>query len=407
MDATLEPEGVNLNLLPPDHLARIDLHLRNLLERTFQADGLIGFNQTVRAYVLCGGKRVRPQLCLWTWMNSAEVPTTEVPASEPAALLELACTWELFHAFLLAHDDIIDSAEHRRGQPSLHRQLAALDGDCPRFGANLGIVAGDLLFSAALRICHELDLPADRHREVLRLFSRIACQTGFGQAVDILYSHARPDEASEEELLREYHWKTAAYTFEGPMLSGALLAGACAEARAAIARFALALGQAYQLQNDLIDLSRPAAEGCDLMEGKRTVTLRRARAAMSDLQRLRFDRRLRKLKRPDAQSLALAESLRQEVWSLGAPQRTFELIRRLLDEAHHAASDPAIPERLGRGMVELLRSLDGQYFVLAPPVFPEPGDQVASTLGISRSSTFALHSTPGIPAPGCVPAPTK
>jgi geranylgeranyl diphosphate synthase type I len=372
--------GGPVKFLSDDQLGAIDAHLTRLLDRVLRADGLTPLNDILRAFVLAGGKRVRPQLCVWTFLRTnedggsrmedgADYPARSSifhPPSSPSPVLDVACAWELFHAFLLAHDDIIDRGDRRRDQPSLHRQLSALDSNCPRFGMNLGIVAGDLLFGAAISLLHELDLPSpDAHRRVLRLFSRVACTTGFGQAIDICQSHAPIDAVREETLLREYHWKTAAYTFEGPMLSGAILAGADDAAQRAISRYALALGQAYQLHNDLIDLARPASDGCDLMEGKRTVTLLRARATMPAAQRERFDERLHAIGSANGHAVEIAESLRRELTETGAVEETTELIRGLFADARGATGDAALPASLACGMRGVLGSLDAGYFAHA------------------------------------------
>lgn len=355
-----------MKLLSADQLPLIETHLRELLERIFHGDGLSSVNRVIRDYVLGGGKRLRPQLCVWTFVRCATQAAPALPSALcplPRAVMDLACSWELFHAFLLAHDDIIDNADLRRDGPSLHRRLATLDGNCGQFGTSLGIVAGDLLFSGAMRIWHELDLPSDVYRQELRLFSRIACLTGFGQAIDICHSHAPLDDVSEELLLREYHWKTAAYTFEGPMLSGAILAGVDEAAHEPISRFALALGQAYQLQNDLLDLRQVAHDGCDLVQGKRTITLLRARAGLPESKRADFDRRLRELREGNGQTTALAEDLRKELRETGAAEQTECLIDRFLEEARGFASDSKLPPSLRSALGDLLNSLKGQYFV--------------------------------------------
>jgi geranylgeranyl pyrophosphate synthase len=269
----------------------------------------------------------------------------------------------LFHAFLLAHDDIIDSADTRRDRPSLHRQLASLDGGSLKFGTDLAIVAGDLLFSGAMRLLHELDLPGDAYRDVLRSFSRVACLTGSGQVIDICQSHEPLDRVREDTLLREYHWKTAAYTFEGPMLSGAIAAGACENARAALSRFALSLGQAYQLQNDLCDLAEPAHPGCDLVQGKRTVTLMRARATMDESRRRAFDETFASIATANGHAVGLAEGLRRELRESGAIERTEQLIGELVAEARAAACDEALGDGLRAGLGGLLGSLESAYFV--------------------------------------------
>jgi geranylgeranyl diphosphate synthase type I len=366
-----------LKLLSVDQLKLIEGHLAVLVARVFPAvGGVAPLNQLIREYVLAGGKRIRPQLCVWTYERVQDSgcgvqneqrtghPFFPEPRTlNPEPLLDLACGWELFHTFLLVHDDIIDNADVRRDAPALHRSLASLDGHSPKFGMNLGIVAGDLLFSAAMRLWHEIDLPAEIYKQELRLFSHIACMTGFGQAIDICQSHVPIDRVPEELLLREYHWKTAAYTFEGPMLTGAILAGADEAAQHAISRYALALGQAYQLQNDLIDLAHVAHAGSDLVQGKRTVALLRARVVMDDKSRREFDDTLDQLQSGRGDAVALAEDLRLRLKGSGAAEQTRVLIARCLEESRAAASEPTLLPHLAAAMMELLDRLAADYFI--------------------------------------------
>lgn len=347
-----------MRLVSPNELALLETHLAGLIDRTLGGHDLAELTDALRAYVLAGGKRIRPQLCLWTYQHFGGTSSL----SPDHSVLDLACAWELFHAFLLAHDDIIDNGDYRRSQPSLHRRLASLDSGSPVFGINMAIVGGDLLFTAALSLLHDLELPGDRYRNVLKLFSRVAATTGFGQAIDIVQGHVPLDAVREEELLREYHWKTAAYTFEGPMLSGALAAGASEPAQNAISRFSLALGQAYQLQNDLIDLAAPAHEGCDLVQGKRTITLIRARAAMTPSDRAAFDTRLAAATRGGPDGITQAELLRQDLLDRGAIARTADIVSTLLADSESAASDSALPQSLQSGLHQLLQSLRAAYF---------------------------------------------
>jgi geranylgeranyl diphosphate synthase type I len=294
---------------------------------------------------------------------------SELDEQTAGALLDLAAGWELFHAFLLVHDDIIDDSAARRGRPSLHHELANLDGGSLQFGVNLAIVAGDLLFSAAMRLWHELDCPADVFRRELQLFSRISCTTGLGQAMDIVQSHAGNEEGGDERtLLEEYAFKTAAYTFEGPMLSAAILADLEPAAIDAVSRFSISLGQAYQVHNDLLDLDRPAQRGCDLIQGKRTIALLRARSMMSQTHRASFDRRLHSLQSENGHAVELAEALRQELLDTGAIGETRQLMSNLLATALDAASDRAVPSQLSRAMAGLIHSLSQRYFMLSPAV---------------------------------------
>lgn len=361
--AGVEERGVSVRLVRREELDQLERHLAAVVDRTLSpsaGDGLENVVASLKSYVLGGGKRIRPQLCLWTCGHfDVDGPWRHRPQG---GVLDLACAWELFHAFLLAHDDIIDNGDVRRDQPSLHRRLAELDSGCRMFGVNLAIIGGDLLFAAAMSLLHELELPPERYRAVLKLFSRVAAQTGLGQAIDLLQGHVPLDDVREEALLREYGWKTAVYTFEGPMLSGAIAAGADAACQAAISRFALALGQAYQLQNDLLDLSVPAHSGCDLVQGKRTVTLMRARAAMSPEQRRRLEERLARAMRGDEAGVAEAERLRQELLSGGAAAMSAVVVGQLLTEAEAAAGDTALPVSLRSGLCSLLGRLRESYF---------------------------------------------
>jgi len=363
----------SLKLLSKQHLLQIESHLPATLDRVLDAPGLGKFKEMIRSYVLSGGKRIRPQLAVWTYLqcvlksDRGNLPRA-ISSSLPQALLDMGAGWELFHAFLLVHDDIIDSADTRRERPSLHKQLASLDSNCPRFGVNMGIVAGDLLFSAALRLWHEIDVEPDAYKQLLRLFSRVACTTGFGQAIDICQSHLPLDLVEEETLLLEYHWKTAAYTFEGPMLSGAILAGLNEGARQAISKFALSIGQAYQLQNDLIDLSTQCTEGSDLVQGKRTITLIRHRKTLGPTARRLLDSRLTLIGqrtsdgRLEPDLLESAESLRRELLDAGVTIPTQALIDHLLLDARRAISDISLPAELSTGLTELLGGLQSQYF---------------------------------------------
>ena len=353
---------VRLTLVSPLDLHRLDRHLDGCLTRVLDdaaaAEGLSRMNDRLRRYVQRGGKRVRPQLCLWAFDHAGGARSAD--GEPPPAVLDVACAWEVFHAFLLVHDDLIDAADTRRATPSLHRQLQALDHDGEQFGRNLAIVAGDLLFGAALRLVAESDAPPAVRCELMQLFARIACTTGFGQAIDVLQAERPLSAVSEATLLREYHWKTAAYTFEGPLLSGAMLAGAGAEARARLACFARAVGQAYQMQNDLVDLSTPAHEGCDLIQGKRTPTLLRARATLPAERRAAFDGRVEGLRSANGHGVELAEQLRREVFDSGAVEQTGRLVRDLLADAHAAAAGAG--PGLSEGLVELVAGMEATYF---------------------------------------------
>lgn len=345
-----------MRLLCSETQARLEQHLGAALDRLLVSRELPALDDAMRQYVLAGGKRIRPQLVMWTWQQCRR---NEAPS---ASLLDIAVAWELFHAFLLVHDDIIDAADCRRDQPALHRRLAQLDSNCPKFGTNLGIVAGDLLFTMSMKLWHGVDLPDRLYRDELRLFTRIAELTGYGQAIDIVQAHVPLAEVSEETLMLEYYWKTAAYTFEGPMLSAAIAAGLDAAAQASLSAYALSLGQAYQLQNDLLDLAQPCHEGSDLVQGKRTVTLVRHRASLDDAARVQLDHRMTDIAAGGTSAIELAERLRRDLIASDAVRRTGTVVEELLSQAQAAAVDESLPDSLQRGLTDLLGRLRAGYF---------------------------------------------
>lgn len=346
-----------MQLLTNDQLLAFDRHLYSVLGQFVAEINSPPLAARLVDYVQHGGKRIRPQLVLWTYGYAAST------AQPPEPVMDVAVAWELFHAFLLIHDDIIDGSDQRRGHPALHRQLQSLDSNSPRFGSNLGIVAGDLFYAWCNRLLANLDVPAEAFRELHRMFTRVATLTGLGQAVDVMQSHAEIARRDEETLLQEYHWKTAAYTFEGPMLSAAILAGLPQPAHAAISRFALSLGQAYQMQNDLLDIVRPVTEGSDLVEGKHTYTLLKAREFLIDGERQQFDRDIQAIVASEGQAIGLAESVRQRLLRTEAVNATHNRIAELLEDS--LTDIAALPPELGRAMNGCLAEMRRHYFVHA------------------------------------------
>ncbi len=359
----------DVHLLSDQQRDRLQAHLSRrtaeLLASDGEADRTTGvFGDMVRDFALdSSGKRIRPQLVLWALDLCGGDASSDVA-------YDAACGWELFHAFLLVHDDIIDAATSRRSRPSLHRRLATIDSNSLTFGVNLGIVAGDLLFAAAMRLWHtaadDPQTPAETARRVLSLTSRVAMRTGVGQAADIAIGHAPLSAVTEGQVLDAYHAKTAAYTFEGPLLTGAIMADLPADACAVVTRYAVALGQAYQVKNDLLDLAAEPRIGCDLLEGKRTLPLIRAFAAASGVGRGELEADLQQASTPtvpEDDRIKAGVRLRSLLIALGGVSESLQATERLLHEAADAAEDPLLPSALAEGLQDLLAMLRKTYFV--------------------------------------------
>ncbi len=234
-----------------------------------------------------GGKRLRPAFCAWGWIAVAGVP------SDPAALVRAAASLDVLHVSALLHDDVMDASDTRRGQPSAHRQFAALHaghglrGDAEAFGRGGAILLGDLLLVWSQELFRRSGLPAEAIERAMPVMEAVLTEVTTGQFLDIL-AQARPAldaRRSPEQVLAQVRqvleYKTARYTVIRPLQIGASLAGGSAEALAALGGYGSAVGRAFQLRDDVLGVfgdaevtGKPA--GDDLREGKLTALLAHA-----------------------------------------------------------------------------------------------------------------------------------
>ena len=223
-----------------------------------------------RQFVLVGGKRLRPRFAYWGWR------TIRAEDEDDQALITAAAAIELLHACALVHDDVMDASETRRGRPAAHaafavrHRAAGWPGDADVFGAAAAILLGDLLLSWA----DALFASAQPTAGTRTVFDEMRQLVMAGQYLDVLVQ-AR-GEFSIEDALRVAKFKTSKYTVEGPLHLGAAIAGAPPEIFAALSAYAIPLGEAFQLRDDVLgvfgdplETGKPA--GDDLLEGKQTL----------------------------------------------------------------------------------------------------------------------------------------
>lgn len=210
-------------------------------------------------YVLAGGgKRVRPALTLLTAEAFGGVAAR-------AAAVPLALAVEVFHAFTLVHDDIMDRADTRRGRPTVHL----------RWDEPTAILAGDLMMGLAYRLVDEAPLPDADARRARAAFHAMVARLCEGQALDLAF--ARRADVHVPDYLSMIDGKTGALLGLALTL-GALAGGAPDTAVARLDAAGRDLGRAFQIQDDLLDLTadpdtfgKPV--GGDLVEGKKTFLL--------------------------------------------------------------------------------------------------------------------------------------
>lgn len=242
---------------------RISDHLEPLFDRMVE-------------FVLRGGKRLRPRLCLASY---------RILSGQTArrGVWRAAGSLEIFHAFMLIHDDLIDNSILRRDQPALHEAIrmgrtAESAERAARVGRDLGLLAGDLLCSMGMRLVSGSGLEPSVLARVTRQVSEMLMETGLGEALDVLYEGVPLGELSREQVEEAYVRKTACYSVSGPLMLGALMARAEASVVQALGDFGDRLGLGYQIQNDLDALAEPPGEADhdDLDAGKRTWVLWKA-----------------------------------------------------------------------------------------------------------------------------------
>lgn len=201
------------------------------------------------------------------------------------SLWSAALAYEALHGFLLAHDDIMDRADIRRGRPTLHRRYEEILRRRARAtdGAHRGIAValnlGDLACFWALELLAITPAPAAAHRRVLREIGAILAETAAGQLLDLLVDWRSPRAIYRVRQIAAR--KTARYSVVGPLVVGALFAGAPRPLVHALRSFGVPVGIAFQLRDDLLGLYGAEAEIgkdplSDLWEGKPSALIIRA-----------------------------------------------------------------------------------------------------------------------------------
>jgi geranylgeranyl diphosphate synthase, type I len=245
------------------------------------------------AELLAGGKRLRPAFCYWGWRAAG--------GGDQPGIHAAAASLELLHASALVHDDVVDASDTRRGQPSVHRRFAARHsaggwrGSADWFGTGTAILIGDLLLAWADQLFHASGLPPGALRRGQPVLDAMRTEVVAGQYLDLLGQS--DSDGTVGSALRVARYKSAKYTVERPLHLGVALAGPGERAVAALSRYGMPLGVAFQLRDDVLGVfgdpeqtGKPA--GDDVREGKRTVLVALARERSSPAQRDLLDRRL-------------------------------------------------------------------------------------------------------------------
>ena len=205
------------------------------------------------------GKRLRPVLLLASYHMLAEDWQTAMP---------YAIALEMIHTYSLIHDDLpaMDNDDLRRGKPTNHKV----------FGENIAILAGDGLYSMAMETMLAASLTAEEPRRAIAAMEEITRRAGVrgmiaGQTLDVILEGTKP---SRELVMYIHHHKTADL-LTAPIVAGLTIAGANEAQKAAGEAYGHALGMAFQIIDDLLDVQGDVRTlgkqtGMDAQRGKMT-----------------------------------------------------------------------------------------------------------------------------------------
>ena len=232
-----------------------------------------------------GGKRLRPAVLLLVAESLADVEPLSVdyrdfPSldDEDVDVMAAAVSIEVIQSFTLIHDDIMDDDDLRRGVPSVHNE----------YDLETAILAGDTLYSKAFEIMLETEATPARQLKALEVLATTCTKICEGQSLDVEFE-TRGD-VSTEEYLEMIEHKTAVLYGAAATVPAHLL-GAETETVDALERYGLDVGRAFQIQDDVLDLTVPSEElgkqrGSDLVENKQTIITLHAREQGVDVDSL-------------------------------------------------------------------------------------------------------------------------
>jgi geranylgeranyl diphosphate synthase type I len=314
-------------------------------------DGALAeLSDALEAFVLGGGKRLRPSFAYWGYRGAGGIDTDSVVAAVSAL--------ELVQASALIHDDLIDRSDTRRGDPSVHRRFETLHtaagwrGGSAAFGDSAAVLLGDLAMVWSDEMLHTSGVGTPELARARVVFDEMRTEVTVGQYLDVLTQVTA--DTSVERASKVARFKSAKYTVERPLLLGAALADAPAAVRDSYSSFGLPLGEAFQLRDDVLGVFGDPAEtgkpaGDDLREGKRTYLVAAAFSALPSGDRAALDAGLGDQGLDDHR----VERLRALIRESGALDATERRIDELMTASLAALSGAPIDET-ARGVLREL-----------------------------------------------------
>jgi len=309
----------------------------------------------IQDFVLRDGKRIRPMLFIVGYLGFSRKAASN--------LYTCALSFELLHDFTLIHDDIIDKSETRRGRPAVHTMLNHYLARFKKLkfnGQDLAIVIGDILYAMALYAFLSIKIDHRRKERALQKFIETTICTGAGEFNELLYGAENIETVTKDHIYKTYDLKTAYYSFASPLIIGAELAGASRQQCAALSRYGVCIGRAFQIQDDILgmfaseqDIGKSVL--ADLQEAKKTILVWYAYRAATSKDKKTIQKILSRRQVTPADVMAMKQII-SATGALGFARQEIEALyrtsRHLLDSL---AMKKKYRDLLGRFAAQLLQ----------------------------------------------------
>lgn len=236
------------------------------IENTVYPQEPQGLYEPIEYVLSAGGKRLRPVLLLLA---------NNMFGGDIDDAMNASLALETYHNYTLMHDDLMDNADIRHGKPTVHKQ----------WDNNTAILSGDTMLVLAYR--RLLELKSSKRNEVVKLFTDTALQIGEGQQYDMNFEKRM--DVSEAEYMEMIRLKTAVFLACAAKM-GAILGGADSDSAEKLYRLGEAVGLAFQLQDDYLDVYGDPSVfgkniGGDIVSNKKTYLLIKAAETADDATR--------------------------------------------------------------------------------------------------------------------------
>ena len=281
-----------------------------------------GLYDPIKYVLSIGGKRIRPTLMLLGYNLYKE---------DPECILSSAIALETYHNYTLLHDDLMDNADVRRGNPTVHK----------KWDDNTAILSGDSMLVLAYQRMAEC--PVGKLKPVLDLFTETALEIGEGQQYDMEFETR--NDVHEDEYIEMIRLKTSVL-LACALKMGAILADASEADAENLYKFGEQIGLAFQLQDDYLDVyGDPAvfgkAIGGDIMCNKKTYMLINAFNKATEEQRAELTRWVNAENPDPKEKIAAVTDLYNKI---GIRQLAEAKIQHYFDESRKYLAAVDVPE---------------------------------------------------------------